>query len=127
MLAISVNLPLFRKGRVEKGLAEAEANRTRARRRIVESEILADVRAAYDGLRLRREIAEAYRIRAVGRAVELRDIAQFAYQEGEQGILELLDTYRVSQQSKLRHLELLAAAKLAEVEFDRSVAKDLLP
>lgn len=127
VLAISVDLPLFQKGRVEKGLAEAEANRTRARRRIVESQILADVRAAYNALRLRREIAKAYRIQAVGRAEELRDIARIAYQEGEQGILELLDGYRVSQQSKLRHLELLAAAKLAEVEFDRSVAKDLLP
>lgn len=127
VLSVSVDLPLFKKGQVEKGLAEAEADRTHARRRILESQILADVRAAHDSLRLRRLIAHDYRVQAGGRAQELLKIATVAYQEGEQGILELLNTYRVAQQTVLRQLELLAAAKLAEVDFDRSVAKELLP
>ncbi len=127
VMAISIDLPLFNKGQADKQLAEAEADRTRARRGILENQILADVRAAHDSLRLRREIAGDYQSRSGRRAEELREIAEIAYQEGELGILELLDSYRVAQRAKLRLLELQATAKLAEVEFDRAVAKELLP
>ena len=127
VLSVSIDLPLFNKGQAGKQLAEAEAARTRARRRILESQILADVRAAHNSLRLRREIADDYQAQSGRRAEELREIAEISYQEGELGILELLDSYRVAQRAKLRLLELQAAAKLAEVEFDRTVAKELLP
>ena len=127
VLSVSIDLPLFNKGQAGKQLAEAKAERTRARRRVLESQILADVRAAHDSVRLRREIAEGYEAQSGRRAEELREIAEIAYQEGELGILELLDSYRVAQRAKLRLLELQAAAKLAEVEFDRAVAKELLP
>ena len=122
----SIDLPLFNKGQVEKQFAEAEAARTRARRQVLESQILAEVRGAFDSLRLRREIAESYREQSRGRAEELREIADIGYQEGELGILELLDSYRVAQQARLRSLELQAAAKLAEVEFDRAMGKEVL-
>ena len=127
VLSVSIDLPLFNKGQAGKQLAEAEADRTRARRRILENQILADVRAAHNSLRLRREIAGDYQARSGRRAEELREIAEIAYQEGELGILELLDSYRVAQRAELRLLELQVAAKLAEVEFDRTVAKELLP
>ena len=108
-------------------MAVAEAGRTRARRGILENRILAGVRAAHDSLRLRREIAADYQARSGRRAEELREIAEIAYHEGELGILELLDSYRVAQRAKLRLLDLQVTAKLAEVEFDRTVAKELLP
>jgi len=127
VLAVSIDLPLFNKGQADKELAEAEAGRTRARRGILENRILAGVRAAHDSLRLRREIAADYQARSGRRAEELREIAEIAYQEGELGILELLDSYRVAQRAKLRLLDLQVTAKLAEVEFDRTVAKELLP
>ena len=85
---VSIDLPLFNKGQVEKQFAEAEAARTRARRQVLESQILAEVRGAFDSLRLRREIAESYREQSRGRAEELREIADIGYQEGELGILE---------------------------------------
>ena len=127
VLSVSIDLPLFNKGQVEKQFAEAEAARTRARRQVLESQILAEVRAAFDSLRLRREIAETYQERSQGQTEELREIAEVGYQEGELGILELLDSYRVAQQAQLRSLELQAAAKLAEVEFDRAIGKEVLP
>lgn len=127
VLSVSIDLPLFNKGQVDKQLAEAKADRTRARRRVLENQILADVRAAHNSLRLRREIASGYQARSGRRAEELREIAEIAYQEGELGILELLDSYRVDQRAELRLLELQVAAKLAEVEFDRAIAKELLP
>ena len=126
VISVSIDLPLFDKGQVDKALAEAKADRARAQRRVLESQILADVRAAHDSLRLRRQIAAAYRMESGTLAREVLEIARAAYREGELGILELLDALGVAHQAKLRQLELQAAAKMAEVEFDRSVAKEML-
>ena len=127
VVSVSIDLPLFNKGQAEKTLAAAEATRTRARRQVLESQILADVRGAHESLLLRRRIAEQYEEDSGRRAEELREIAEVAYAEGELGILELLDAFRVSQQSKLRLLELQAAAKLAEIELDRAMGTEVLP
>ena len=127
VVSVSVDLPLFNAGQVEKTLAAAEATRTRARRQVLESQILADVRGAHESLLLRRRIAEQYEEDSGRRAAELREIAEVAYAEGELGILELLDAFQVSQQSKLRLLELRAAAKFAEIELDRAMGTEVLP
>lgn len=124
VVSVSVNLPVFGKGQVEKGLAEAEADRSRARRRVIESQILAEVRAAHDALRMRRRIAREYREEAGERARELLRIAEVAYREDETGIFDLLDALQVSQRTRMRALELQATAKFAEVAFDRSVARE---
>lgn len=127
VLAVSVGLPLFNKGQVDRQLAEAEAVQVRARREILENRIRAEVRSAHASLRIRRRIADDYEAQSGSRAEEIRRIAEIAYREGELGILELLDSYRVAQSAALRLLELRADAKLAEVEFDWAVAKELLP
>lgn len=127
VVSISVDLPLFNRGQAERRLAEAEATRVQARRAILESQILADVRGAHQTLLLRRNAAEQYAQSSRQRAQELREIAEIAYQEGELGILELVDSFRVEQQSQLRLLELKSAAKLAEVELDRAMGAEVLP
>ena len=127
VLGVSIDLPLFDKGQVEKQLALAKSERTRARQQVLERRILAEVRAEFEALRLRRQLAADYWERSGRKAAELRGIAEFAYQEDELGILELLDSYRVSQRARLRLLELQAAAKLAEVDFDRAIGKEMLP
>ena len=43
------------------------------------------------------------------------------------GILELLDSYRVTRRSLLRLLELEALAKEAQIELDRAVGEEVLP
>ena len=127
VIGVSVDLPLFRTGRVEREVASAKTLRVRERRNDVENQILADVRATHETLRLRRLIARNYRSQSEQRVQELSEIADVAYEEGELGILDLLETRRVASHARLQQLELEAAAKLAEVEFDRSVAKELLP
>lgn len=127
VLSVSVDLPLFNKGQAERRLAEAQAERVQARRAILQSQILADVRGAHQTLLLRRSAAERYEHNSRQRAEELREIAEIAYQEGELGILELIDSFRVAQQSQLRLLELKAAAKLAEIELDRAMGAEVLP
>ena len=127
VVSVSVDLPVFRKGRVERAVAAAKTIRTQERRSALERQILADVRSAHETLRLHRKIALDYRSQSEQRVQELARIAEVAYEEGELGILDLLETRRVAHKARLQQLELDAAAKLAEVEFDRSVAKELLP
>ena len=127
VIGVSVDLPLFRKGRAEREVAEAKTIRARERRNSLERQILAEVRSSHESLRLRRQIARDYQSRAEQKVQELAEIAKVAYTEGELGILDLLETHRVTHRTRLQQLELDTAAKLAEVEFDRSVAKELLP
>jgi outer membrane protein, heavy metal efflux system len=75
---------------------------------------------------MRRQAAAEYRLRFEQEGSELERIAQTAYQEGELGILELLDAYRVSRQSSLRALELFAASKQAEIELERAAGTPVL-
>lgn len=127
VLSVGIDLPLFNKGQVDRALTEAKADRTRARRRIIETQILADVRAAHDSLRIRRQIARDYRMQMGDRTTVLLEIARVAYEEGELGVLALLGAFSDARRAKLRQWELEAAAKLAELEFDRTVARELLP
>ncbi len=127
VVGVSVDLPIFRKGRVEQAVAAAKTIRTQERQSALERQILAEVRSSHETLRLHRQMARDYRSQSEQRVQELAEIAEVAFKEGELGILDLLETRRVAHRARLQQLELDAGAKLAEVEFDRSVAKELLP
>ena len=84
-------------------------------------------RLMHAAARIRRRTADTY-VRELGeKGIELARIAQVAYREGEQGILELLDAQRVSLLSQLRVLDLSASAKQAEIELDRAAGEEVLP
>ena len=86
--------------------------------RQIESTKLRDVpKAAID--QYRNEVGQA--------GAELSRIVRVAYQEGEVGILELLDSYRVTRQALLRLVDLEALAKESQIELDRAVGEEVLP
>lgn len=127
VLGISIDVPVFQKGKADRERAAAEAQRTRARARILDLQIRAEIRQAHDTLRIRRQLVRDHRLQARARASELLAIAEVAYTEGELSIAELLEAYRHAHSTRLRQLDLQAEAKLAEVEFDRSIAKGPVP
>jgi cobalt-zinc-cadmium efflux system outer membrane protein len=123
---ISVPLPVFNTGRTQVARFRAESERTQARHQALEQQIFAELNAAYSALQLRRGAAEDYHRGLETQGQRLEQIAQTAYQEGELDILALLDAWRVSLQSKLKLLELNAAAKQAEIELERVVGEPVL-
>ncbi|MCP5109993.1 MAG: TolC family protein [bacterium] len=127
VLGVTVNLPLFHPGKAESALARAEAGRSRARQEALAVEIAAEVQVAHEGLRLRREVVEEYRQQVEGKTYTLREIAEVSYREGEAGILELLNSYRVAQEARQRLVELMYAARLARIELDRAVGTEVSP
>ncbi len=126
-LSFTLPIPLFNRGQTEAAQARFAQERTQAERQSLRQHIATDVKAAYTSVQLRRLNASEYGRGLQEKGAELARIAQAAYQDGEQKILELLDAYRVKLQSQLRLLEFQGLAKQAEIELDRAVGEEVTP
>lgn len=127
VLGASLSVPLFDRGQTQAARASAARERVEAERRALAARIAAEVRAASAAAVGERELADRYRAESVSRADELVAIATAAYEEGEFGILELLDAHRVSLRANLRSLDLSASARRAAVELDRAAGREMTP
>ncbi len=119
VVGVSVPLPLFHKGQAEVSRFAAEHERSAARLQLLERQIRAALDGAAQAFTIRRRARDDYRARLAETGPELVRIATVAYQEGEIGILQLLDAYRVQRQSQLRLLDIRAAVKEALIEVER--------
>ena len=123
----TVAVPLFNRGQAQVARAEAARGRTDAERQALGTRIESEVRVAHTAASRYRELADSYRVGSVERAAELAAIATAAYEEGEYGILELLDAHRVTLGAELRLLELSAAARRAAIELGRAIGGETTP
>ena len=127
VLGASVSVPLFDRGQAQAARASAARARVEAERQVLAARIAAEVRAASAAAVGERELADRYLAESVARADELVAIATAAYEEGEFGILELLDAHRVSLRANLRSLDLSASARRAAVELNRAAGRGMTP
>jgi cobalt-zinc-cadmium efflux system outer membrane protein len=127
IISVTVPFPLLNRSRTEAALAQAAYQRTQAERQALRQQIASEVKDAYVTTELRRRMAGEYKQKVGEKDFELTRIAQVAYQEGEHRILELLDAYGVTLSSQLRVLDLVAAAKLAEIELERATGEEVFP
>ena len=110
-------------------MAKAEAARARvdAEQLVLGARIESEVRAAYAAASRYGALTGRYRDESVERAAELVSIATAAYEEGDYGILELLDAHRVKLGAELRFLELSAAARQAVIDLDQAIGRGTTP
>lgn len=127
VFAATLAVPLFNRGQQQVTRAEAARARTVAERDALRTRIESEVRGAHAEATRYRALAERYRDESVAPAAELAEIAGAAYEEGEYGILELLDAHRVMLNVELRLLELSAAARRAAINLDLAVGRELAP
>jgi len=125
--ALSVPLPIFDRGRLDGARAGAQAERVELEAEILERRIRAEVQAAVAREQAARRTARAYSQGIERRAAELHRIAQIRYDEGESGILELLDAHRTSVTMELRALAAGYEARSAEIDLDRVVGSEVKP
>lgn len=125
VVGVTLPLPLFNKGQTETARFSAERERTSARLAILERRIRAAVEGAVRAFHLRVEARDRYRGELAGAGLELIQIAAAAYQEGEIGILQLLDAYRSQRQAELRLVDIQAAVKEAQIELERAAGEEL--
>ena len=107
--------------------AAATTARLHAEREGLAARIDREVRVAHAAAEQFATLAARYRDRSLDRAIELMTIASTAYEEGEYGILELLDAHRTRLDAELRWLELLASARRAAVRLDEAIGEEVRP
>ncbi len=127
VVGLSVPLPTFNKGQFEVARFTAEQRAAISQRQLVSQRIKAEVAGAVETWQIRRAALDAYRAEQQQTGGELLRIARVAYQEGELGILELLDAIRVERQALLRLVDLEAVVKEARIEIDRVVGAEVQP
>lgn len=124
-VSIAIPLPVFNTGGALKARARAAAEQSEAAAAVLRRAAETEVKAAYEALTGYRRIARQYARSLGDRGEKLSSISRLSYEEGEQGILELLDAHRVALNSRIQALELDLAAKLAEVELNRAVGEEV--
>ena len=122
-----VPLPVFDRGKYAAARARAVSDQVELRREILEREIRAEVESAMVRAQTARNAARRFGDPAEHRASELRRIAQLAYDEGEKGILELLDAFRTSVRMELQALGARHEAKREQIELDRVLGRGVNP
>jgi outer membrane protein, heavy metal efflux system len=127
VFSVDVAVPLFNRGRAAAALAVARAAQAEAQRTFLRLRIETDVREAHLTLTLEQARAARYRESIADTAEPLAAIARLAYEEGELGILELLDANRQVTEARLRVLDMAAAARLAAIELDRVTGFEVTP
>jgi outer membrane protein, heavy metal efflux system len=126
-LSLSVPLPLFNSGRYEVARYQAEQEQSNAHTAVLARQIRTEIQWACDVLAIRAEALAAWQRELGSAGADLTRITQTAYEEGEIGILELLDSLRVSRAASLRLLDLQAALKEAFIELERVVGEEVRP
>jgi cobalt-zinc-cadmium efflux system outer membrane protein len=119
-----IPLPLFNHGQADVSRFRAEQQRLTGEQLLLQRQIEAEVRSAYAAASASADLLRTYQPPATA---ELLRAAETAYQEGERGILELLDAYRLVSQAELRRLDLSKTAKEARIEFDLAIGAEVQP
>lgn len=116
--SLDLRVPLFDTGQARRALADAEGGRAAAEAAWTRRRIATDVRTAYAGLQQHLDRATTYRTAVDEVADPLARTARLSYEEGEIGILELLDAERQLVEADLRAINLALAARQAAIELD---------
>ncbi len=125
VLGVSVPVPLFNKGHAEVARFSSEQERVSARLQILSQRIRAAIEGTVRAFNVRVQARDRYRKELADSGPELIKIATIAYQEGEIGILQLLDAYRSQRQAQLRMLDIQSAVKESHIELERVVGEEI--
>ncbi len=125
VFGVTIPLPLFNKGQTEVARLSAEQDRIRAQRDQLTQQVTALVSGAYDLYTARASALAAFERETGDSGAELLRVTRVGYEEGELGILQLLDAYRLMRQTALRRLELQLAVKESEIELSRAAGVEV--
>jgi cobalt-zinc-cadmium efflux system outer membrane protein len=125
VFSLTVPLPVFNSGRYEVARYQAEQEQAKARAAVLARQIQSEIQGAREVLSLRREALAAYQRELESQGMELKRITRVAYEEGEVGILELLDSLRINRLASIRLLDLQTGVREAFIELERVVGMEL--
>lgn len=118
VFGIQATLPLFDRGRAERGAALAREASAAARLDAFRQALRTQVATAYDTVAARRAAADVYRASSARLAGDIERIARVSYDAGERGLLDLIDAQRSAVAARLRQNDLDHAARQAEIDLE---------
>jgi outer membrane protein TolC len=118
IFSVHATLPLFDRARPERAAAQARALQAKAEAEAFRRTVRAEIAAWRAAVIERREIADRYRAAIGAGTDQIERIALVSYEAGERGILELLDAHRTAAAARVRHVDLEAAVREAEIELE---------
>jgi len=118
IVSVHVSLPLFDRGRPERAAAQARAAQVDAEASALRLTVQTEIGAWRAEVIERRAIVDRYRAAVNASAGDIERIAQVSYDNGEGGILELLDAHRIASSARVRQGMLDAAVREAEIELE---------
>lgn len=124
---VELRVPAFDNGRRAVTLASTARRRAELESQALRLRIDSDVRAAYQVVELHSTQAEAYEREVSGVGAELARVARVAYEEGELGVLELLDAHRTALAATLRAIEMRGQSRLAMIALDVLAGFEVVP
>jgi cobalt-zinc-cadmium efflux system outer membrane protein len=124
VVGLNVPIPLFNTGRYEVARYQAEQEQANARMAVLARRIRTEIQGAREVLNIRSAMLAAYQREVESAGASLTRITQLAYQEGEVGILELLDSLRVNRAARLRLIDLQQGVKEALIELERAIGEE---
>lgn len=124
LFGISFPLPLFSQGQHEVAAASSRFNAAQARELSTRNQARSTLRTAWQALTDARAEAETLASQVVPAAAEGFAAAEFGYQAGKFGLLELLDAQRVLFEARQRQLDAQVASHLAAIELQRLLGRE---
>lgn len=124
LFGLSLPLPLFNQGQDSVAAAASRLNSAQAREQSAHSELLAQLRGAWQELADARAAADIFNNHVVPGSAEAFAAAEFGYQAGKFGAIELLDAQRALFEARQRQLDAQAAAHLAANELQRLLGRE---
>lgn len=115
VLGVSLSVPIFDHGQAVRAQAQAQRALSQARSEALARSLASDLSAAYATYTAARAELERFDAATSEQVEVLLRAAHSGYREGQRTIVELLDAQRARTEVLERRLELLAAAKRAEV------------
>jgi outer membrane protein, heavy metal efflux system len=119
-VGVAVGVPLTTGRRADAAVAQATAAKLQAeaRWRQVRAQVLTDVEKAVVGYRVSRDRLRLFDGHILQQASEVRAIEETAYQEGERGLLSLLDAQRAHNETLLSYNEARRAFALSVYQLE---------
>ena len=115
---VAISLPLFRRGQEEQAVGRARADSLKAREAALLQAAEAEVRGAFAAYQRRLQAVAEMEATALPAVEDNEALAQKSFEAGEINLGELLLIRREILETRLAHLDLLLAARLAAVELE---------
>jgi cobalt-zinc-cadmium efflux system outer membrane protein len=124
VLGLSIPIPLFDRNQGAIAAAQSRLAKARAEERSTLLEAKAALAAAWQEMRGAHGEAEALRSEILPAAGEAFAAAEYGYQAGKFGILDVLDAQRTLVETRGRYLDALASFHRAGAELERLLGRE---